>query len=130
MLCSKSCAPKYRSEMVKPCAACQKLVNGDYKCMICNQNIHLQCVANPTVEGKQDVLCPSCSYSNGNVQSDDGMSDGDYSASVSENSQSVSSIDGCDGDPPLQDDNAMLVDDVPVDISKCFIRLIVNVCIH
>ena len=35
MLCSKSCAPKYRTQMVEPCAACQQLVNGDYKCMIC-----------------------------------------------------------------------------------------------
>ena len=68
MTCSKSCAPKYRAEMVEPCVACQQLVNGDYKCMICNQNIHLPCAAPQTDEGT-DVVCPNCNFINEDLSS-------------------------------------------------------------
>ena len=54
--------------MVEPCAACQQLVNGDYKCMICNQNIHLPCTAPQTDEGT-DVVCPNCNFINEDLSS-------------------------------------------------------------
>ena len=122
MMCSKSCAPNYHAEMVEPCMACQQLVNADYKCMICNQYIHsLLCAAPTKEEGIEYVLCASCSYINGNVQSDEGKSDTDYRVSVGGNSDDLLLEEGSD---------EVLVDDVPLDISKCSFHLILNVCLH
>jgi len=124
MTCSKSCAPKYRAEMVEPCAACQQLVNGDYKCMICNQHLHLPCAAPTTEEAIEDILCPNCSYVNANVQSEEEKSDTDYSDSVDGNSD-----EGGD-DPLLQEGgDEVIVDDVPLDIGKYSFHFILNVCL-
>jgi len=42
---------KYRKKTKKTCASCQKLVNSDLKCVMCDQNIHLSCSATPTIDG-------------------------------------------------------------------------------
>ena len=68
----------------------------------------------------EDVLCPSCSYINGNVQSDEGKSDTDYRVSVGGNSDDLLLEEGSD---------EVLVDDVPLDISKCSFHFILNVCL-
>ena len=64
MLYSKSCAPKYRAQMIEPCASCQQLVNGDFKCQICKKHIHLSCSATKADDGVVDVVCPDCHFMN------------------------------------------------------------------
>ena len=74
----------------------------------------------------EDVLCPSCSYINGNVQSNEEKTDTDYSISVGGNSDDVG---GNSDDLPLEESgDEVLVDNVPLDISKCLFHSILNVC--
>ena len=51
---------KNRKKTKKTCTSCKKLVTGDYKCVMCNQNIHLSCSATPTVDGVGDIFCQTC----------------------------------------------------------------------
>ena len=89
--------------------------------MICNQHIHLLCAAPTKEEGVEDVLCPNCSYINGNVQSDEEKSDAHYSVSVGGNSDDLLLEEGGD---------EILADDVLLDISKCLFHSILNVCLQ
>ena len=93
--------------MVEPCAACQQLVNGDLKCMICNQNIHSPCAAPQTDEGTE-VVCPNCNFINEDLNSMvDGTVEGeeDYVPHSDGEEDSVPVSDGAPSDDSISTDD-------------------------
>ena len=119
MLCSKSCAPKYRAQMIEPCASCQQMVNGDYKCLICDQNIHLSCSAAPTVDGVGDIICQNCNYINEPVHSDNEEKDEAEEYVPPSDKSASSTSDGSATSSTVHGREETIEEDVaPLDISK------------